>query len=490
MKILAWGTGNDFKLIMEHAEWKSGFEITGFLESKKCKNTYEFKGRKIPVYDPHEIKLLEYDYILISNGYFEECWVVLNENSVDSEKIIVPYFNRIFKDKNLIASRCSKCFQNAIEVIEILNKQHHYIENKRILIYGDGVYLWQFLSVSTKKMGVEIIGVVTTTHSIQGYIKIFGRETKIIEQYEMRNLDFDMILILDQNALNLYAELSMTIDRNKLSIPFMTGIEENKYEIVVRLLPYLFDAENIVDTLSTLYSSGRQPQHMTYDILNYSLFNCLEYRKLGFSYPTIGRGVSDDYTRIRTLELLIGEINKKKLEGSIAEVGVFGGEFSKILKYYFKNKDIYLYDTFEGFDERDYAEELKNENFTEEWMQIFKNTSLESVQKLVGKEENIHYRKGWFPESILDEERKRKFCLVSLDVDMYAPTLEGLKFFYPRLEEGGYIMIHEYNAIILKNGIIQDFSGIKRAVKDFEIQYGNIQYVPIADRNGSLIITK
>ncbi len=490
MKILVWGTGRDFNLILENAIWNSGVEIIGFLESKKLQNTFEYKNRELPVYAPYEIQLLEYDYILISNGYFEECSLILERNNIDSEKIIVPYFNRIIRDKSLIISKSKMCFQNAIEIVEILNKQHHYIENKKILLYGDSVYLWQFLSVSVQKIGVEIIGVVTTTHSVQGYIKIFGKETKIIEKYEINNLDYDMILILDQNALNIYAELSLNIDRNKLSIPFMTGIEENKYEVVVRLLPYLFEAENIVDTLSTLYSSGRQPQHMTYDILNYSLFNCLEYRKLGFPYPTIGRGVSDDYTRIRTLELLISEINKKKLEGDIAEVGVFGGEFSKILKYYFGHKEIYLYDTFEGFDERDYAEELKYENFTEEWMQIFKNTSLESVQNLVGKEENIHYRKGWFPESILDEERKRKFCFVSLDVDMYAPTLEGLKFFYPRLEEGGYIMIHEYNAIILKDGIIQDFSGIKKAVKDFEMQYGSIQYVPIADRNGSLIITK
>ena len=37
---------------------------------------------------------------------------------------------------------------------------------------------------------------------------------------------------------------------------------------------------------------------------------------------------------------------------------------------------------------------------------------------------------------------------------------------------------------------MQDFSGVKRAVKDYEIQYGKIQFVPIADREGSLIITK
>ena len=102
----------------------------------------------------------------------------------------------------------------------------------------------------------------------------------------------------------------------------------------------------------------------------------------------------------------------------------------------------------------------------------------------------IHYRKGYFPESIAEEEKEKKFCLVSLDADLYNPTLEGLKFFYPRLESGGYIMIHEYNAIVMVEGKAQDFSGVKRAVKDFENQFGSIRYVPIADRNGTLVITK
>ena len=35
-------------------------------------------------------------------------------------------------------------------------------------------------------------------------------------------------------------------------------------------------------------------------------------------------------------------------------------------------------------------------------------------------------------------------------------------------------MIHEYNAIALVEGKVQDFSGVKRAVKDFESQFGPI----------------
>lgn len=35
------------------------------------------------------------------------------------------------------------------------------------------------------------------------------------------------------------------------------------------------------------------------------------------------------------------------------------------------------------------------------------------------------------------------FCFVSLDMDLYKPTYEGLHYFYPRLNHGGYIFIHD-----------------------------------------------
>ena len=74
---------------------------------------------------------------------------------------------------------------------------------------------------------------------------------------------------------------------------------------------------------------------------------------------------------------------------------------------------------------------------------------------------------------------------------MYEPTLAGLEYFYPRLVKGGYIMIHEYNAIILdEKCVVQKLEGVRNAIRDYEKKYGHISFVPIADRNGTVIITK
>ena len=75
-----------------------------------------------------------------------------------------------------------------------------------------------------------------------------------------------------------------------------------------------------------------------------------------------------------------------------------------------------------------------------------------------------------------------RFCLVSLDADLYAPILSGLIFFYPRLVPGGMILLHDYNN--------ERFRGARQAVEEFEKQYGRLCLVPLCDLHGSAVIVK
>ena len=90
------------------------------------------------------------------------------------------------------------------------------------------------------------------------------------------------------------------------------------------------------------------------------------------------------------------------------------------------------------------------------------------------------FYKGYFPESLNGLEEQ--FAFVSIDVDFEDSIYDGLTYFYPRLMEGGYIFIHDYNSLKLK--------GVKRAVERYEAEFGKICKVPIPDINGTVIITK
>jgi len=190
-----------------------------------------------------------------------------------------------------------------------------------------------------------------------------------------------------------------------------------------------------------------------------------------------------DYCRYNTLALLAEEINKSGVDGNIAELGVFRGDFAKYLNRLFPDRKLYLFDTFEGFDSEEQRYEIEQSYTKEEGFignRDFKNTSIELVLSKMDMPQNCIIKKGRFPETI--PEHEEKYALVSIDCDLYLPVLAGIKYFYPLLSEGGYMMIHDYNSV--------DFLGIKEAVKECEKIFGRMHKVPLTDRDGTLVISK
>ena len=191
-----------------------------------------------------------------------------------------------------------------------------------------------------------------------------------------------------------------------------------------------------------------------------------------------------EYARFGTLALLVEEIRHLGLGGDVAELGVFRGDFASRINELFPNKTLFLFDTFEGFNSDEMQIDIdkgflpQNNYFTEN---DFTNTDVNIVMNKMKYPDMCVVIQGNFPASLPNELRGDiQFCLVSLDVDIYIPTIEGLKYFYPRLIEGGYIMIHDYN----------NCDGVKNAVYEYEKLCGRVNKVPITDGCGSLIITK
>lgn len=184
-----------------------------------------------------------------------------------------------------------------------------------------------------------------------------------------------------------------------------------------------------------------------------------------------------DYIRVSTLELLCYEIKRQQLTGSAAELGVFQGKFARYINRYLPEKELYLFDTFEGFNEKDIKTEVEND--FSEGTQNFKNTSIERVLTQMPYKDKCIIKKGYFPDSAKDINDQ--FCFVSLDADLFDPIYAGLQFFYPKLVSGGYIMVHDFNN--------DQYIGAKQAVYKF-CEEEKIPFFPIADKAGSVIISK
>lgn len=163
-------------------------------------------------------------------------------------------------------------------------------------------------------------------------------------------------------------------------------------------------------------------------------------------------------SRIISLELASREIHKYQVPGAVAEVGVYRGYFAEHINLFFPDRHFYLFDTFCGFDPRDceIEETLGFSDFKAG--SCFLDTSIEIVADKMVTPENCTFLKGYFPETAQDVPPDERFCFVHLDTDLYHPTLRGLEYFYPRLNAGGYIFVHDFNG---------PAQGVRTAVREF-----------------------
>ena len=127
-----------------------------------------------------------------------------------------------------------------------------------------------------------------------------------------------------------------------------------------------------------------------------------------------------DPIRYSTIALAINTIQNEQNEGSFAELGVYKGETSQVIHLMAPERELYLFDTFEGFPS-EYLE-IKNDDYR------YKDTNVELIKKTIGNMNNITIKKGTFPETAVGLESEF-FSFVHLDADLNHSTLKGLDFF-------------------------------------------------------------
>ncbi len=169
------------------------------------------------------------------------------------------------------------------------------------------------------------------------------------------------------------------------------------------------------------------------------------------SYPeAVSRRVirSGDAVRYAAVGMALFRLDEERIDGAMAECGVWQGRLSSFLHSTAPSRRLYLFDTFSGFPEQNL--EAKDARFAD--------TNIDLVKLNIGDLTNVELRPGYFPQTAIGLEHER-FAFVMLDMDLYRSTIDGLEFFYPRVVPGGYIFLHDFNN--------PDEPGVKKAVTDF-----------------------
>jgi hypothetical protein len=129
------------------------------------------------------------------------------------------------------------------------------------------------------------------------------------------------------------------------------------------------------------------------------------------------------------------------LEGNTAECGVGSGRSSHLICAATENETRmhHIFDSFEGLSE------IRPEDHTphRQWKKGECARPLEAVDRALNDHKRITYWPGWIPDrfgGVSDCE----FIFVHVDVDLYQPTRDSVRFFYPRLVPGGMLLCDDY----------------------------------------------
>ena len=144
----------------------------------------------------------------------------------------------------------------------------------------------------------------------------------------------------------------------------------------------------------------------------------------------------------------------QKVPGNYAECGVYKGFGATFICENKGAKILHLFDTFNGFPTGQGKNDKKLS--LKKYHQGSLAISLETVKKTLSSYKNLVYHTGVFSETCKEVEN-HKFAMVHIDFDMYESMKQAIEFFYPRINPGGIMILHDYRF----------FQGVQKAANEF-----------------------
>jgi O-methyltransferase len=161
------------------------------------------------------------------------------------------------------------------------------------------------------------------------------------------------------------------------------------------------------------------------------------------------------------------------IDADVVECGVYKGGtaamIARIMAESTGSKKLYLFDTFSGMPETDKESDLPMEG-------DFADTSAEDVERFVNEPEIAVIKKGLIPETFVGLE-SRRFAFAHIDVVIYKSVIDSLKFIWPRLLSGGFIVLDDYG--------FASCAGARQAVDQF---FSNTKTYPLCLPTGQAVV--
>ena len=298
----------------------------------------------------------------------------------------------------------------------------------KILVWGTGNNAEIFMDDLGDAIKENLIGYIDSNVSIKCF-----KDKTVYHPCDLKKIAFDAIIVCSIYSQDIFEEcVSLKLDMKKIIFLYNSYIDANynKYKLIENLL-----GKNTANVLNDKY---RITESMNMKE-NYCMNN--------FTCKNGPDAYERDYVRKKCFELCAQEIINNNISGSVAEAGVFRGDFSQYINFAFPNRKLYLCDTFESFDKDEASNEIEKGYIDQSFTKVFYNTSIDIVMSKMYFKDNVIIKKGLFPKTMEDVDDI--FSFVSLDMDLENSILEGRYeneinhnlFKVPLCDQGGTLII-------------------------------------------------
>jgi O-methyltransferase len=189
----------------------------------------------------------------------------------------------------------------------------------------------------------------------------------------------------------------------------------------------------------------------------------LRLRAAGMDWPLhgltmVGLGRLDD------LQACAETIVAEGIQGAVIEAGAWRGGAAILARATLDTlgdeRAVWVADSFRGFPEAGVPDHGSLDLSRFDFLAVSLDEVRESFARL-GCERGVRFVPGFFEDS-LPALAGERWAIVRLDADSYEATREALRWLYPGLAVGGYLIVDDYGS----------FEGCRRAIEEFRSEHG------------------
>jgi O-methyltransferase len=182
---------------------------------------------------------------------------------------------------------------------------------------------------------------------------------------------------------------------------------------------------------------------------------------------------------IDNLRLCIEDVLRGDVPGDFIEAGVWRGGAVIFMRAALEacgdeTRTVWAADSFRGLPKPDltrYPEDAGDEGWASaEWFAIPLDEVKQNFARYGLLDDRVRFLVGWFHET-LPNAPIEQLALMRLDGDMYGSTMDALRFLYPRLSAGGYVIVDDYW-----------LPGCRAAVDNYRAEHGIMEKLVPVDR--------